>query len=60
MTVYLIDAPHYCAGVVVRDGVVTVAAPIVKWAIGKPWNEVSDYFNRKKFKITAAEDAANG
>lgn len=34
-------------GVQVRDGVVIDAAPIARWAIGKPESVVADYYRRK-------------
>ena len=40
MKLYCIDCPYYCAGLIVEDGVVTRAAPILKWAIGKRWAAV--------------------
>jgi len=36
---------------VIRRGFVTEVAPIVKWARGKSWEYVKDYFLRKGFKI---------
>lgn len=46
---YQIHAPHFCAGVVVRDGRVTAAAPIVRWAIGKNWRWCRDYFDGRNW-----------
>lgn len=45
-----VDAPHFYAGVVLRDDVVIEAAPILKWTIGKsrPW--LRNYFKRKKWR----------
>ncbi|WP_188189654.1 hypothetical protein [Nonomuraea sp. SYSU D8015] len=33
--------------IVVRDGRVVDAAPIARWAVGKPEQRVSDYYRRK-------------
>ncbi|MFF0864139.1 hypothetical protein ACFYUV_20440 [Nonomuraea sp. NPDC003560] len=33
--------------IVVRDGRVVDAAPIARWAIGKPEQRVADYYRRK-------------
>ena len=46
-TLWQITAPHFCAGLVVVDGRVTVAAPILKWSIGRDWPWVRDYCKRK-------------
>ena len=46
-TLWQITAPHFCAGVVVVSNVVTEAAPILKWTIGKPWREVREYAKSK-------------
>lgn len=32
-----IDTAYFCAGVVVEDGRVRAAAPVLGWAVGKPW-----------------------
>jgi len=51
MTVLLrIDAPHYVAGIIFKDGKAVRAAPIIKWMIGKEWNWVVAYINSKRFK----------
>lgn len=34
-------------GVAVRDGVVVDAAPIARWAVGKPEEQVAAYYRRK-------------
>ncbi len=44
-----IEAPHYCAGLVVRDGLVIRAAPILRWSTGRPWHEVRGYLAGKGF-----------
>lgn len=49
---FSINAPHFNCGIIVSDGVVIRAAPILKWAVGKRWSEVQDYFNRKKYGVT--------
>ena len=42
-----IDAPHFVAGVLIEDGKVTKAAPILAWMIGKPEGYVEFYCRRK-------------
>lgn len=46
-----IDLPYACFGVVVKDGVVIAAAPIAKWACGKPIGEVIAWALRKGGKV---------
>lgn len=42
-----VSAPHFTAGLVVREGRVVRAAPILRWAEGRAWAEVAAYFRRK-------------
>lgn len=50
---YQIDTGYACFGISEKDGIVTDAAPIAKWTIGKDINFVLEYFRyRKKAKIT--------
>jgi hypothetical protein len=42
-----ITAPHFCAGVVARDGRVVAAAPIVRYMVGWDGRRVRDYCRRK-------------
>ena len=46
-SLWRITAPHFCAGLVVRDGKVVRAAPILAWAVGKEWLVVKRYMVRK-------------
>ena len=43
-----VDAPHFYAGMILKNGVVVKAAPILKWAVGKTQLYLTDYFWRKK------------
>lgn len=36
-----------CFGLGVRDGLVVWAAPIARWAIGKPETVVADYYRKQ-------------
>lgn len=45
-----VDAPHFNAGIILRDDVCVDAAPILKWCIGKRRDEISAYFKRKGWK----------
>jgi hypothetical protein len=42
-----VSMPWATVGVRVVDGVVVDAAPIVRWAVGKPWPVVQAWFRRK-------------
>lgn len=52
-TLVRVDAPHFCAGLVIVDGVCVEAAPILKWAIGKPAPKLSAYFTARGWTATA-------
>ena len=52
-----VDAPHYAAAIVCKDGVCTEAANIMKWCVGKTWVELRRYFDRKGFKVEVMEIA---
>ena len=47
-----VDAPHFYAGIVLTDDVVTRAAPILKWTIGKRRTWLADYFRQKGWKAS--------
>lgn len=48
---YQITSSYYCAGLVVRNGYVAEAAPILKWAIGKTSKYVFRYFASKNYDV---------
>jgi len=47
-----IVAPHFVAGLILRDGKVIRAAPILKWTVGKQQKWLSQYFKSKGWKAT--------
>jgi hypothetical protein len=47
ITLYQIRLPHATFGIEVCDGVVTKAAPIAKWTVGKKSGEVIGYYLRR-------------
>lgn len=56
-----VTAPHFCAGIVIKDGRCVDAAPILKWAIGKDWGYLTSYFRRKGWRferVTAQASSA--
>ncbi len=48
----LIEAPHFAAGIVARDGKVTVAAPILIYMLGWDGKQVADYCRSKGWTWT--------
>lgn len=51
-----VDAPHFCAGIILEDDVVVRAAPILKWAVGWQRNDLRRYFERKQWKTKVIMD----
>lgn len=60
-----VRAPHYTAGLVITsrfppgnsdDYVCTEAAPILRWALGKPWEQLRRYFQGKRFEVVVMPD----
>lgn len=48
-------APHFVAGIVMRDGVCVEAAPILKWAVGKSADALRETFRRKRWEATIVQ-----
>jgi hypothetical protein len=48
---YEVDTPHYVAKLVVVDGVVSKAAPILAWTIGRKWDEILLWSQQHNFKV---------
>jgi hypothetical protein len=49
---YQVKTPYFTAGIVHNGRVVIEAAPILKWAVGKPWTEFMAIVKRKGWKVT--------
>ena len=45
----LVEAPRFCAGIVVRDGFCIDAAPILRWAIGYSERDLLAVFKRRRW-----------
>lgn len=43
LRIYQVDTGEARGGVVVRDGVVTEAAPVHRWMVGKRWCDVGQW-----------------
>lgn len=46
-----ITAPHFSAGITLKDDVVVAAAPVLKWTLGKTRDELCAYFKRKGWTV---------
>jgi hypothetical protein len=44
---YQVTAPHFCAGIIVADGFIIKAAPILRWAYDRSLNAFEDYCVKK-------------
>jgi hypothetical protein len=53
ITLYQIRLPHATFGIEVRDGIVTRAAPIAKWTVGKKSGDVLGYYMRRYYPSEA-------
>ena len=53
---YRIEAPHFVAGFVSDLGKCRVAAPIIRWMVGKSVKEIKVYCQRKNWKIERREN----
>lgn len=45
-------APHFVAGLIMRDGKASESAPILRWAIGKDADFLRTYFKRKGWRAS--------
>ena len=53
MFLYQIDIGYSCFSIEVEDNIITYAPGIAKWTLGKTWDEIKDYYTKKKnAKIT--------
>jgi hypothetical protein len=50
-TCYRISYQALCFALYVRDGVVIDAAPVARWAIGKPWASVESYWLKRGAEV---------
>lgn len=49
-TLVQVTAPHFCAGIVIREGKCVEAAPVLRWCIGQSRSYLSAYFHRKRWR----------
>jgi hypothetical protein len=51
VTTYRINAPHFCAAAIVEEDTVVQSAPILRWAVGRPWSRLRDYARQKGWVV---------
>ena len=47
-----VEQPHACFAFEVTDGLVTRAAPIAGWTVGKPGRDVVGYYRDRDAQVT--------
>jgi hypothetical protein len=52
---YQVDVGYFCAGVVVRMGVVVEAAPILRWAVGKSLADLETWVRKKRGNLCSID-----
>lgn len=52
---YRVQAPGYSAGMVVEDGVVTGAAKIIRWTVGRDLVPLLAYLEKRGYRVDAVE-----
>lgn len=50
-TLVIIEARHMYAGVIVADGVIQRAAPILAWSVGHPYKRLARWAHRKGYRV---------
>jgi hypothetical protein len=59
-TLVRVNAPHFCAGLIITGDRCTEAAPILAWAIGKRADYLRSYFAGKRWAATIVKPAPAG
>lgn len=56
-----VSLPYATFALGAQNGTITEAAPIARWAVGKPEHEVADYYRRKgaQFRSLPVSDTGN-
>ena len=49
---YRIVTPYFVAGVIVRNGKIVEAAPILNWSRGRSIKSLENWCSKKRFSIT--------
>lgn len=56
MKLVRVVAPHFVAGLDLKDDIVVAAAPILKWAVGWDRARLSAYFKRKRWQASIIKE----
>lgn len=51
-----VDSGYFCAGIDVKEDKIIMAAPILRWSIGKTFTWFEKYAGRKRWKLTWAAE----
>ena len=51
MTTYRINAPHFCAGLVVTGNLVIQSAPVLHWTVGRDFSFVRTYCEQRGWTV---------
>jgi hypothetical protein len=55
MNLWQVTAPHFCAGLDESAGLVSDAAPILRWTIGKNIDWLAGYCRRKGWRMASID-----
>lgn len=53
MTLVRVVAPHFVAGLMMHRDRCVQAAPILRWAERKPWYQIKQYLERRRWEYEA-------
>lgn len=56
MGLFRVEAPHFVAGFVTESDRVVLAAPILRWAVGKELDDCRAYFENKGWRLQRVRD----
>jgi hypothetical protein len=57
---YAVDGRYFYAGILVNDGVIVNAAPVLRWSVGQSFTAFMDYARRKNWGVVDAEIHPDG
>lgn len=60
MSLYQVDANHYVAGLVVDQGRIVQAAPILRWTVGRDMRRVQAYLTKRGYRVDLVQEFAPG
>lgn len=56
MSLYQVDANHYVAGLVVDQGRIVQAAPILRWTVGRDMQRVQAYLTKRGHRVDLVQE----